>query len=151
VHVVHTGRPGDRPAFSTSRPCGRLEANLACFNVSSCSFVFRSLCYLLPFPLSPLSLHLTCLPPRHVLWSVSTIIEVTTPVMLPQRHLKRPTTIVSVNPTCQQAQNGAKEESLGCPEATSIQNHPFRSSTQSELLSYLKASVFTAKIHSGDA
>ena len=47
MHNVHTGRP----AFSTGRP----GANLACFNASSCSFVFRSL-YLLPSPLSPLSL-----------------------------------------------------------------------------------------------
>ena len=53
VHVVHTGRP----AFSTGRPCGRPGASLAYFNASFCSFVFRSLCYLLSSPLSPLSLH----------------------------------------------------------------------------------------------
>ena len=56
VHVVHTGRPGGRPAFSTGRPRSRPGANLACFNAQSCSFVFRSLCYPLPsllFPLSP--------------------------------------------------------------------------------------------------
>ena len=56
VHVVHTGGPGGRPASSTGRPCCRLGANLACFNAPSWSFDFRSLCYLLPSPLSPLSL-----------------------------------------------------------------------------------------------
>ena len=58
MHVVHTGRPGGRPAFSTGRPCGRPGASQACFNASSCSFVFRSLCYLLPSPLSLLSLQI---------------------------------------------------------------------------------------------
>ena len=45
VYVVHTGRPCDRPG-----------ANLACFNAPSCSFIFRSLCYLPMSSLSPLSL-----------------------------------------------------------------------------------------------
>jgi len=56
VHVVHTGRPGGRLAFSTGRPCGRPVAFLACFNASFAPFDFRSLCYLPLSPLSPLFL-----------------------------------------------------------------------------------------------
>ena len=49
--LVHAGRPGGRPASSTGRP----GALLVCSSVVSRSFVVRSLCYLLPSPLSPLS------------------------------------------------------------------------------------------------
>ena len=72
VHVVHTGRSGGRPAFSTGRPCGRPGANLACFNAPSCSFVFRSLCYLPMSPLSPLSLHPNTpdIPPSYLVYTL---------------------------------------------------------------------------------
>ena len=67
-----SGRPGGRPTFSTGRPCGRPGANLACFNAPSCSFVFRSLCYLPMSPLSPLSLHPNTpdIPPSYLVYTL---------------------------------------------------------------------------------
>ena len=43
----------------------------------------------------------------------STLVEITTYVLLPQRHLKRPPTIPPASPTCQQARHGPEKEALG--------------------------------------